>query len=487
MKFCETGTRLDEVIGGIPQGYLVLLSGAPGTGKTVFCTHFLAHGAMKGEKGMLITTSAPTFKNVDYFSGFEFYDKKLLTTKAIEFMDFNELAKDVASAGKGSVRERMLDALVTLVRDNDVKRLVIDSVTGMSHRFNSELYAFLFDLSTQLSALGCTAILTNEAAPGEGLYMPIPPEDFVADGVITLECAEERGVRNRFLHVKKMRGVAVPRRPIYFRINKKGIDMLPPVREALDYALSGERAGTGVKGLDAMLGGGLFKGSTALVAGSSGTGKTVLCMHAAQASLEKGMSVVFASFEESADQLCRQAASFGWDFAKQLKAGRLRVYAAAPAEADLPEHINRIITEMDEAKPSTVVLDSISALQNTFGREHARNALTALNAECKRRHATLIATSTTPDILKAGRVAEGHLSTIADCILLLKYAEMNSEMKRLIVALKIRGSAHDKGIREFDIGGKGIELKERFKGVQGLMGGTPTKTPEEKFVEAFKR
>lgn len=483
MKMCETGTRLDEIIGGIPHGYMVLLDGAPGTGKTIFCTQFLARGATNGEKGMLITTSAPTFKNVDYFSGFKFYDRKLIEENTIEFFDFNEIAKDVRSAGPKNVEWKIIDSITTLVRDNNVHRLVIDSIRGVAKTIDSDVYGFLFELSTQLAILGCTTLVTDESSPGEGMYMPLSDQKFIADGLIALEYVEENGRKNRFLHIRKMRGKKIPRTAIYFRINEKGIDILPPRVPSMDYKSSHERISTGVEGVDTMLGGGVFKGSSVFVSGSSGTGKTVFGLHFAQEGLNKKEPVLFVSFEESEDEINRQAASLGRDLTKYKNLG---FYTTSPEAADVQEHIEKITQLSKEIKAKRIVIDTLSAVANTFGDKEARRMLRSLNSLCKEGDITLLTTFTAADLLRTGTISEGHLSTLSDTILLLKYVEMASEMRRSILALKIRGSKQDSSIHEFKITDKGMELKDKFKGFEGLMNGTTRKIPEEKFAEAFK-
>ncbi|MCK4327515.1 MAG: AAA family ATPase [Candidatus Diapherotrites archaeon] len=486
MKLCETGTRLDEIVGGIPEGYVVLVEGSPGTGKTIFCTQFLAHGAKKGEKGLLITTSAPTFKNVDYFSGFDFYEKSIIKKKLIEFFDFNELAKEARSTGVKNADWKLIDNITTLVRDNNVQRLVIDSIRGVSKVLEMDTYSFLFELSTQLAIVGCTTLVTDESSPGEGTYMPFSDQKFIADAVITLEQVQENGRKNRFLQLKKMRGRAIPREPIYFRINAKGIDIIPPITPHLDYKSFDKRISTGVAGLDAVVGGGLFKASCVFVSGSSGTGKTVFSLHFARGGLDKNEPVVFVSFEEPVDEIYRQASAFGWDLKKYGKENKLKIRSKTPEEADVQEHIEAIVQLIDETKAERLVIDSLSAIANVFGDKETRRMLRALNNECKRRGTTLFVTFTAADLLKTDSISEGHLSTLSDAIILLKYVEMASEIKRSLVVLKIRGSKQDTKIREFEITDKGMVLKDKFMGLEGIMSGRTTKTAEEKFVEAFK-
>jgi circadian clock protein KaiC len=240
---------------------------------------------------------------------------------------------------------------------------------------------------------------------------------------------------------------------------------------------SQERISSGVPELDAMCGGGFFRDSVILVSGATGTGKTLLSTEFIAGGATTGERCLLLGFEESREQLFRNAIGWGRDFAQMERDEMLRVVCVYPEAAGLEDHLLRIKDEIERFKPGRVAIDSLSALERVSQPKSFREFVIDLTSFIKEREIAGMFTATTPTLLGGQSVTESHISTITDSIILLRYVELYGEMRRGLTVLKMRGSPHDKEIREFTIDSTGLHIGNAFRNVNGILSGNPRHTP----------
>jgi circadian clock protein KaiC len=480
-KRCDTGTALDAMLGGgFPIGHSILISGGPGTGKTIFASQILFHGAARGEKAVMLSTEPP-FKNLAQLRNFAFFNDATISSGKLEIFELQAMLQNVAGRLVAKPSETwVIDTVTEMVEQNDVKRLAIDSINGLSLILKApQLRSFLAHLSLAAASLGCTTFFISENAQAFSAAS-YNAEIYVADTAIAFESAAERMRNVRRARIIKSRAGNFPLEPIAFTITGNGVEFFPrPVRKGVSTDFSA-RISTGLKPLDAMLGGGVWKNGAILVSGPGGSGKTITAMHFAAEGLAKGESVLFASFEDSKEDLLKQAAGIG------LKIDKAAFHCIPPESAEPDEHVNKILSLARAEKARRVVVDSVTSLQNVFGQKAAQEFLAFTSSASKDLGASLVATSGSSEFVGGREVSSVEVSSAIDTVLMQRYVEFGSEIKRSLSVLKHRGSEHDKRIVNYEIGRKGIEVKGVFAGLEGVLSGFARKSPEEKFVEAFK-
>jgi circadian clock protein KaiC len=236
---------------------------------------------------------------------------------------------------------------------------------------------------------------------------------------------------------------------------------------------SNDRISTGNAELDAMCGGGFFRDSVVLVSGATGTGKTLLTTSFVAGGVAAGERCLVFAFEESRDQLFRNAHGWGIDFERMEREGLLRVVCEYPEVVSLEDHLLRMKEAIDTLRPQRFVLDSLSALERVASTRAFREFVIGLVSFAKERQVATVLTSTTPSLTGGSSVTEAHISSITDSILLLRYVELFGEMRRSLAILKMRGSPHDKQFREYTIDGKGLHVGRPFRNVAGILAGNP--------------
>jgi circadian clock protein KaiC len=230
-----------------------------------------------------------------------------------------------------------------------------------------------------------------------------------------------------------------------------------------------KRVSSGMKALDEMCGGGFFRDSIILCSGATGTGKTLLTTQFLNGAFKENERSLLFAFEESRDQLYRNAAAWGMDFEKAEKRGLLKVINQYPHAMPMEDHLVRMRDIIAEFKPNRVAVDSLSALERVFSLRSFREFVISFTSTLKRERITGLFTSTTPQLLGGGSVTEKHISTLTDSIILLRYVEVNGAMRRSINVLKMRGSPHDTMLREYDIDSEGMHIGKQFRGVSGIL------------------
>lgn len=464
-----------EVIsqGGIPKGRTTLLSGTSGSGKTLFVAEFLWRGIKDfGENGVFVTfeeTPADICKNVRSL-GWDL--EAMVKAGKLAFVDASPAPEETSEVGSydlGALIARILYAVKTV----NAKRVSIDSVTALFPMYKDEgiIRRELFRIAAALKKEGLTSIISSERLEEYGDIARFGVEEFVSDNVIVLRnvMGEER--RRRTVEILKFRGTMHQKGEYPFTISDNGIKVLPLSGLELIQRSSTKRIPSGNVDLDKMCGGGFFRDSIILVSGPTGTGKTLLSTTFINAGCANGEKCIMFAYEESRDQLIRNATSWGLDLQKWERQGLLKIVCRYPESMGPEDHLLFIKKEMEDFNPNRIAIDSLSAMERVLTLRSFREFVISLSSYTKYKEIAGFYTSTTKTLLGGESITEAHISTLTDAILILRYVEMHGEMRRGVTVIKLRGSRHDKEIREYIIDDDGMSIQEPFRGVESIMTG----------------
>ena len=466
-----TGIRgLDEITrGGLPQGRSTLVTGGTGTGKTLLGLQFLVAGAREhGEPGVLVTFEESAEKVSANVASLGFDLDGLQRDGMLIIIAFPVEAAEIVETGEFDFGPLSL-VLDDAIRRIGARRVVLDSIEVLFGAFKAQaiVRAELGRLFGWLEGREVTAIVTGERADDALTRHGI--EEYVSDCVIVLDHRVHEGVATRRLQVIKYRGSTHETNEYPFLISVHGFEVLPVTAVSLDYGASSERLSTGVPRLDRMLSGGLYRGSTVLVSGAPGTGKTTLGAHLIDAACARGERAVLVLFEESPDEVIRNMGSVGLDLGRWVEAGLLRIWAARPSAFGLETHLTILARLMDEQKPTIAVLDGITSLTHQPTTQADVVSMVARQLHLlKSRGITAMATTLVQDDEASGV----GMSSLMDTWLLLRNVESNGERNRLLFVLKSRGIAHSNQVREFLLTDHGVELADVYVGPGGVMTGS---------------
>jgi len=468
----------DEIAhGGIPEGRTTLLAGTSGSGKTIMAMQFLVGGLHAGESGVFVTfeeTPKDIIKNMKSF-GWDL--QKWVDDSKLAFVDASPSQDEVIQVGEfdlGAFLARILNAIDKV----KATRVTLDSISALFPRYNDQaiIRRELYRITAKLKERGVTAILTAERVTEEKEQIArFGVEEFVSDNVVLLHNYLDtvRGDRKRSVEILKFRGTDHESQDTPILVLADGMNVYPRPRPTYKgHVSSGKKLTMGIDGLDKMFFGGVYENSTTLVTGASGAGKTVSSMSFIVEGAKRGENGLLIAFEESDEQLYRNAESFGWDLRSVVKSGKVKLFTSIPEELKPEEHFKRIRDIIEVSKIKRFVIDSLSALERIYSPEKFREFVIGLNAYLKGMGITSLMTNTTASLLDVSQITETHLSTATDNIILLKYIELDGSMKRSLSVVKARGSDHDKSLREIVIDSKGMHIGEPFYGVEGLMGGS---------------
>ncbi len=471
---CPTGIQgLDEITGGgLPRGRPTLVCGGAGCGKTLLAAEFLVRGAVQFDEPGVLMAFEETEKELKANVASLGFDLEGLVRRKKIVIDYVHIERsEVQESGEYDL-EGLFVRLGHAIDLIGAKRVVLDTMEVLFASLPNEaiLRSELRRLFRWLKDKGVTAVITaergRESLTRHGL------EEYVSDCVILLDHRVNDQIATRHLRVVKYRGALHGTNEFPFLIGADGISVLPITSLSLNHKVSDERIATGIPRLDAMLGGkGFFRGSSILLTGTPGTGKTIISANFAQAAAQRGERVLFFSFEESPDQITRNMHSIGLRLDPLVKNGRLRFHSARPSLYGLEMHLATMFKEIAEFKPHVVIIDPITSLMDSGTDSEGKGMVTRLIDFLKASQITSLFTSLTQGGHSLQQ-SETAMSSLMDAWVLLQDFEGNGERNRVLYVLKARGMAHSNQIREFLISDRGIDVVDAYIGVSGVLTGS---------------
>jgi circadian clock protein KaiC len=464
---------LDEITGGgFPRGRPTLICGSAGCGKTLMAAEFLVRGAAQfGEPGVLMAfeeTEAELKANVASLG----FDLDGLVRRKKIVIDYVHIEPSEIQESGDYDLEGLFVRLNHAIDSIGAKRVVLDTLEALFSSLGNEaiLRAELRRLFRWLKVKGVTAVITAER--GREQLTRHGLEEYVSDCVILLDHRVNDQIATRHLRVVKYRGARHGTNEFPFLISNEGISVLPITSLGLNHKISSARIATGIPRLDSMLGGrGFFRGSSILLTGTPGTGKTIVAANFAQAAARRGERVLFFSFEESPNQIIRNMHSIGLRLEPLVKQGLLRFHSARPSLYGLEMHLATMFKEIATFKPHVVVVDPITSLMDAGTDSESKGMVTRLIDYLKGGQVTSLFTSLTQGGHSLQQ-SEMAMSSLMDSWLLLQDFEGNGERNRVLYVLKARGMAHSNQIREFLISNRGIDLVDAYIGPSGVLTGS---------------
>lgn len=443
--------HLDAILcGGFPKNSINILMGEPGSGKTILAERLVFANAQEGGRPILYLTtlSEPLEKVVHYLQQFEFYDEDLLASGAIVY---DSLGPQLERNGLAAVVPRVKEAIQTL----SPQIIVIDSFKAIHDLSTSmpEMRRMLYEMSGLMTAYDTTVFLVGEYSEDQ---IATYPEFAVADGMVEL-ARKKQGTRDeRYLRVLKLRGSGYLEGLHAFRISADGLEVFPrlvsPAKPPA-YAANESRLSTGVAGLDQMLQGGLWLGSSTLLEGPTGGGKTTLALQFVLAGLRRGEPGLYVNFQENPIQFARQIQGFGWDLDEARRKG-LHLLYVSPVELQIDSVVVEIFRTLHEKRIRRVAVDAVGDLINAASDpKRLFSYLYALVQHFTVERATSVLTLET----SALQTLDGQISALSDTIIRLS-VETGERTRRVVRIVKARGTDHDLEAREMKITGQGIRI-----------------------------
>jgi len=463
----------DEItFGGLPKGRPTLVAGEPGSGKTLFSSEFLVRGITQfDEPGVFMAfeeTAEDLTKNVASL-GFDLNDLVRRNKLAIDFVYVER--SEIEETGEYDL-EGLFVRLALAVQQVNAKRVVLDTVEALFSGFTnpSILRAELRRLFRWLKERDLTAVITAER--GENTLTRYGLEEYVADAVIVLDHRVHDEISTRRLRVVKYRGSSHGTNEYPFLIGDRGISVLPITSIGLHHVVSSQRISSGVAGLDLMLGGrGYYRGSTILISGTAGTGKTTFAAHFAKKLCQDGGRCLYLPMEESPSQIVRNMHSIGLDLQPCLKKGLLRFEPMRSTLYGLEMHLLTIHRLVEEFKPDAVVLDPITNYLAIGAEADIKSLLTRVTDYLKSQRITTVMTSLT----HGGETIEGSnaaVSSLVDTWILLRSVECSGERNRVAYVLKSRGMSHSNQLSEYTLSADGVRFIQPYIGPAGALTGS---------------
>ena len=463
----------DEITrGGLPAGRPTLVCGSAGAGKTLFAMEFLVRGAM-------------VYNEPGVFISFEESDEELATNVASLGFDLNQLIADkkllldyifierseIEETGEYDL-EGLFVRLGHAIDSIGAKRIVLDTLEALFSALSNEaiIRAELRRLFRWLKEKGVTAVITCER--GDGTLTRYGLEEYVADCVILLDHRIQNQISTRRLRIVKYRGTAHGTNEYPFFIDEKGFSVLPITSIGLSHTAPTEYVSSGIPRLDTMLNGrGFYRGSSILLSGTAGTGKSTLAAHFVESACRRGERALFFAFEESQDQIIRNMRSIGIDLEPFVRKGLLNFQSARPSSWGLEVHLATMHKSIEEFNPSVVVIDPITNFLAVGDEVETKSMLTRLIDFLKIKQITAMFTSLTSAQTEI-EDSEVGVSSLMDAWVLVKNIESNGERNRGLYILKARGIAHSNQVREFLLTSSGIELIDAYIGAEGVLMGS---------------
>ncbi|AOW99315.1 recombinase RecA [Moorena producens PAL-8-15-08-1] len=462
---------LDSILsGGIPELSINIISGPPGSGKTIFTQQILYTNATTEHKALyLVTLSEPSVKLLHYLQKFDFFDPSKVGT-AVIYLDIGEIIREQGL-------KEAVAAIINYVKEYRPALIGIDSFKAIHDLATDpvEVRKFGYDLSVRLTTWGVTAFLVGEYTDEEIKHQPIFA---IADGIIRLQ-NQPLGLHfQRYLDVLKLRGENYFTGLHPFEISQTGIEVYPRIKMLknlwMKTQVSQEKLSTGIPELDRMLDGGLQHSTATMVAGGAGTGKTLMGLHFIVAGILKGEPGVIVTFQENPQQLKAIAMSLGWDLEAMEKQGMLVHMYDSPVELQPDIHAAKVKAVVDRVKARRIMLDSLKDIEiATPNKVRYKDYIYSLVNQLKLQGVTTIVTNEIGELFGPFQLSEYGVSFVVDNVILLRYVELSGRIGRAINIMKVRGAPHSKEIRFFEITSDGISINEVIEAQTGVLTGMP--------------
>jgi circadian clock protein KaiC len=484
LEKAPTGIKgLDDVtLGGLPQGRPTLLCGSAGCGKTLIAMTFLVNGAVDyGDAGVFMSFEERSEDLAANVASLGYDIEGLIADKKLVIDHVRIEPSEIEVSGEFDF-EPLFVRLAYAIEQVGAKRVVLDTIEALFSGFTDQaiLRAELRRLFGWLKDRGVTAVITGER--GDGQLTRYAIEEYVSDCVILLDNRVHDQVTTRRLRIVKYRGSSHGTNEYPFLIDARGVSVMPITSAGLQHRISSDIVPTGVADLDAMLGkGGFYRGSSILLSGLAGTGKSTFSAWFANAVCERGERCLYFAFEESPDQIIRNMRSAGIDLEKHVRSGLLMFESARPSLYGLEMHLTRMHRDIAEFQPAAVVVDPISAFRGVQSEIHS--TLLRLADICKERGITAFFTSLS---LASDHTTEADrgVSSLMDVWISLTDVEASGERNRVMFVLKVRGMSHSNQMREYLLTSDGIKLAAPYIGSEGVLTGAARQAQEARERDA---
>lgn len=471
----------DELtLGGLPTGRPSLVCGSAGCGKTLFATTFLVHGARDfNEPGVFVTFEERPDDIAANVASLGFDVADLIAADKISMEHIEIDPSEVAEIGDFDL-EGLFLRLELAIDAIGAKRVVLDTIESLFSAFTNQavLRAEIRRLFDWLKDRGMTTVITAER--GDGTLTRQGLEEYVSDCVILLDHRVHNQISTRRMRIVKYRGTAHGTNEYPFLIDRDGFSVLPVSSLGLNHQVFEERIQSGVQDLDAMIdGGGFYRGSSILISGVAGSGKSTLSASFAYAAALRGERAIYFSFEESEEQIVRNMRSIGLDLRPLVFAGNIRFVSARPTFYSLEMHLAIMLREVQKYEPQLVVLDPISAFMESGDRMEVQSMLLRMVDFLKSKGITGVFTHLTHG-QDSNVETDAGLSSLMDGWVLMLNREINGEFNRELYLLKARGTSHSNQVREFLMSENGIQLLPPYLGESGALTGSARRAEEAK-------
>jgi circadian clock protein KaiC len=456
-RFSSGDGHLDAVLGGgLPANALNMIIGLPGSGKTILAEQFMFHNASPQRPAVYLSTvSEPLEKVLRYGQSLDFFDAQTIGTSVF----FSDLGRVLNHGGLDAV----LAHTRALITERNPGVIVIDSFKALS-AYASHAQAFrqfLHELAGILTVVPATTFWIGEYAPPE---IGTAPEFAVADAIISLTTRREAERAIRHLEVLKLRGTGFMSGEHAYRISHDGLHVFPRLAERLlarPSEVSPERISSGIRAIDQMLADGYWSGASTMIAGSSGSGKTLMGLHFIFNGAAAGECGIIATLQENAAQLERIVNGFGWSLTDQS----VELMHRSPVDLYLDEWFYELLEVIERTRARRIFIDSLGDLRRaTVDELRFREYLYSLLQRCAAERISVMMSHETPGPFGSPRLSETDISHLSDNVVLLQFVPVGAQLRRAVTVLKTRGSRHDSHIREFTINPEGIVLGEPLSG-----------------------
>lgn len=465
----KTGIQgLDDITGGgLPRGRSTLICGGAGSGKTILSMQIILNGVtLFNEAGLFVAFEEREKDLVENFSTLGYDIKNLIKEKKLALENIFIEKNEMLETGDYNL-DGFFIRLEQAVKNINAKRVVLDSLEGLFDGFGSQtiLRGEIRRLLRWFKKKNLTIIITGES-DGKGLTKK-GIEEFVSDCVVSLDHRVDDQLSTRRLRVVKYRGTYHGTNEYPFLIDEHGIAIMPITSVKLQHKVTTERISSGIPRLDEMLEGkGYYVGSSILISGSAGTGKSSMAAHFSEAAAKKGKRVLYFGFEESADQIARNVSSIGIQLRRYIDSGRIKIRSQRPTVFGLEHNLTSMHKEVYEYKPDVIIIDPISSLTAIGSIAEVNSMLTRFIDYLKTEKITGLFTTLTHSGQRIQETEIG-ISSLIDTWILLRDHENHGETNKLLSIIKSRGMAHSNQVREFLFSNDGIRLEDIYLGPKG--------------------